>query len=898
MEDFKRVDIQCENILAGLTQLEEYIQEPIANEALELGKNSEATKNQELLQRIRRSLIQYKNRGKDLVYVGFMGHFSTGKSSTINSLLNLGKDSKTYRTVGLNPVDKDITLITHEDNNDSIFKVTREGLVSIRSNFINHDFLTNIVLADTPGTGDPQDFQEIAKDFLPICDLILYFFSAASPLDQADVALLREKHSQLEFVPMRFVVTRTDEFRKDEFSKLIADNFDHLKAASFKGSLSQRINQVLNTALTSDTDEIMFIDNKSKIRLEDLKDYILQFSDIANVDVKMQIHSHKVEYFRSSAEVIQNFFCDFISRKIRNISMVVQRARTNIDDFQNRIQVTNNELTDFWSKKLTNARNVHSKVLENTSAFESRFFDMSEFWITDGNIKAFRNRLKSEAQDRSDNLMKNLRIESLSRLESEFYRRMSEVDSRSLSSERIYNILKIPYLRSSSEVSSEGKLESSDLLPSDVTFTDAKESIQRIYEFFVQHYSDLNDCIEKLYTHLTSRTLIKECENILIEVTQSLSSDMDAFFDSVKLYRSAVFSLQAKDLIAKLGLGQRMDDLEAQDLTEEEKERSKRNAQDYIFPGKDTLFSEHSSQLSSIQRDLGELRQQLREDVTRRLNASKDINYYGGTSSTDRLRELAAELEREVEEDINNNLIPEINSKIQQQINQSVLLWKQEIKKLKEERVKKFFYAILIGVSITLTLYILYIYFIDKNMPSNLFATIVVGILVNFASGLLTFLIARIIDKFQFPVSVEKKEREIVSSLQQKCIDVIKSDIQGFKGKSFDEYRFPQLMQAFWEELLLDQPLNYWAETNSNIFDVLRVVSQKYSRFRQNYFSVSKSVTGFVAEYFANPRSNLDKLEEVTSNLKQTSIEPSFALLSDTESALKTVKSKIQAIRL
>jgi predicted GTPase len=62
-----------------------------------------------------------------------MGHFSTGKSSTINSLLELDESSKTARITGLNPTDKSITLITHEENSNSVFSTTKEGLLTINT---------------------------------------------------------------------------------------------------------------------------------------------------------------------------------------------------------------------------------------------------------------------------------------------------------------------------------------------------------------------------------------------------------------------------------------------------------------------------------------------------------------------------------------------------------------------------------------------------------------------------------------------------------------------------------------------------------------------------------------------------------------------------------------------
>jgi predicted GTPase len=106
--------------------------------------------------------------------------------------------------------------------------VIREGHVTIRSQSIENPLLENIVLADTPGTGDPHLIAEIARDFLPICDVILFLFSAASPLDQTDMPLLMQLRTRLPFIPLRFVVTRADELRKESSRPVSEENIDRL----------------------------------------------------------------------------------------------------------------------------------------------------------------------------------------------------------------------------------------------------------------------------------------------------------------------------------------------------------------------------------------------------------------------------------------------------------------------------------------------------------------------------------------------------------------------------------------------------------------------------------------------------------------------------------------------
>jgi len=83
-------DFQAQSILNGLLGLEEILARPLANKALDLSQNATTSAQREMLARLRKSLVQYAERLGDLVYIGFIGHFSAGKSSTINSLLRFG----------------------------------------------------------------------------------------------------------------------------------------------------------------------------------------------------------------------------------------------------------------------------------------------------------------------------------------------------------------------------------------------------------------------------------------------------------------------------------------------------------------------------------------------------------------------------------------------------------------------------------------------------------------------------------------------------------------------------------------------------------------------------------------------------------------------------------------
>lgn len=161
------------------------------------------------LQQLNRSLEQFSGKRDSLFYIAMIGHFSAGKSSIINSLL-----SEANRAFGANPTDLDITLITHPDHQDSLLQFRRAGKVNISAQYVEDPFLSDLVIVDTPGEGDPEQFGKIVTDFLPVCDAILYVFSAAAPFSEVDRQFLEKIGNHLDFLPIQFVMTRGDEYKK------------------------------------------------------------------------------------------------------------------------------------------------------------------------------------------------------------------------------------------------------------------------------------------------------------------------------------------------------------------------------------------------------------------------------------------------------------------------------------------------------------------------------------------------------------------------------------------------------------------------------------------------------------------------------------------------------------
>jgi ribosome biogenesis GTPase A len=88
MAQEQEIDVRAQGILNGLSELSALLEEPITRHALDLNNNAKTANQHDILNRTHRSLMQYLKLEGDLFYIGLLGHFSTGKSSTINSMLS------------------------------------------------------------------------------------------------------------------------------------------------------------------------------------------------------------------------------------------------------------------------------------------------------------------------------------------------------------------------------------------------------------------------------------------------------------------------------------------------------------------------------------------------------------------------------------------------------------------------------------------------------------------------------------------------------------------------------------------------------------------------------------------------------------------------------------------
>ena len=244
-------------------------------------------------------------------------------------------------------------MITKEKNASSLVGVIREGHVTIRLEPVDSPFLDEIVLVDTPGTGDPQFIEEVARDFLPICDLILFVFSAASPLDKSDVPLLLELHNRLPFVPIHFIVTRVDELRINQNAPLTETNLDQRKTEQFLNTIVTRVNALLAPDVYLATN-FSLIDNRSRFRTQQLREFLSARCNSSNPQAHVSMHLNKLHFYRSSARSLRVFFSGIVDKKLSELTKIVEAAKKNIEKYQQLVQISNSNLTRTWMEHAAN----------------------------------------------------------------------------------------------------------------------------------------------------------------------------------------------------------------------------------------------------------------------------------------------------------------------------------------------------------------------------------------------------------------------------------------------------------------------------------------------------------------------------------------------------------------
>jgi len=273
----------------------------------------------------------------NLFSIVFIGEFSTGKSSIINTLLGIEALPE-----GITPTTDEITVIKHGDQRqESIENGTR--LFSIPE-----DRLKGILLVDTPGTNVTiEQHQKITEEFIPKADIVFFTIGAERAVTGSEAKLIGLiKKAWLKNIV--FVLNKID-IAKDEseLNQLITHASTELEREfNFKPHLIPVSAKLAKEARANSESQLL-----SKSGFEQLEEYIFNtLGEEERVRIKIE----------SSSELALSL-CDETEKAISaNLDRIAQDTRK-LADFQRKLDGMKDEIVGNSSQF---TERIRSRLLE------------------------------------------------------------------------------------------------------------------------------------------------------------------------------------------------------------------------------------------------------------------------------------------------------------------------------------------------------------------------------------------------------------------------------------------------------------------------------------------------------------------------------------------------------
>jgi hypothetical protein len=874
------VDFQCSAILEGLRNLESVLDKPLAIMALSVRESALAAQRRESLGRLRRSLAQYLDREGDLIYFGFIGHFSSGKSSTINALLNLSGTAD-ERPTDLHPTDKVITLVTQPSNANALLGVAGQGSVPIRVHTVERPFVRHCVIADTPGTGDPHLLEAMARDFLPICDMVLFFFASTSPLDETDLPLLRELHKKLPFIPIRFVVTRADELRLDRSTPLTEENFDSPAAAKFLVHVISRMAQLADTSRYTAAD-FWLIDTKAGFRIAELRDTLNRSADPSSASSRLTMHSHKVQYFRTGAMSLKAFFGSVLEDKLLEVTRIVSSAEKNIQRYNENVHISNNNLTKSWLEHYQALRAIRAEAVksqDNVPILPASWSQLDDVKRDTANLDSA---IDTLAQRVTEKIKRHVISTDSVLVKEAFARFIKDLDHIDMD-------VVTPHSHGIRGVHTNWTFESDAEMWTPFYFAKLlddqrsalKVSLNAVAGDVRRHIRELLDLIERA-------TIVGRCELIVEAAQSALRQDLETYFQNVHVYRTGVFSMATKGSIAKLGIGHELDQIE-KEFTEDDKAALLRRANSDLFTSADEIIVNASSRLRELLDRTKALDQRA---VPLRLDAAPSVNDVVNTGIAESSRSVVEWLKHELDKEI-AKLVEKAQSDAAAAIAKALAANGVAIEAAYRRRRLAYIVATVTGGALAVGFYLAYRY-LSVQAGNSITSVMGWGVLSNIIGDLCGLAVAKWRDEFparhrtiretsktNLVTEIRKSVNFLLDNIMFRClaVDVLKPKIKGV----YNDVR-NQLRGDSWSEL-----------ANMN-HEELRRLFEERRRLGLEYVTIAETLTDQAAGYFQDPDANLKILHAISTTVKDQAIEPSFQLLKKTSDQLDEVKREIDDV--
>ncbi|WP_419784903.1 GTPase [Pseudodesulfovibrio sp.] len=846
------------------------------------GVKSEAIFNE--LKSVNSSIKAYLNRDKRLFYIGFIGNFSSGKSSTINSILEeVGKSAK--RPTGNRPVDKCISLITNESN--KLIVTPMRGGVNINIQIITIDtpLLNDLVFVDTPGTGDPSLEGAMVKDFLPVCDLILYFVSAAQPLSETDLPILRKLTTCLPFMSLYFVVTRADDYRSDYKKYLSEDNIDSNRLKSDIVDLIDRIKEQVGVEqfIRMDVENRMIIiDNISKYNISNLLD-IVKNACGQDGEVCEKAHSRKIIYFNS---VISKNKCELeaiVKSKLDRYKELFDNVESEVKKCTEAVSMSYTDISEKWKRQTTKIER------EKNSALASAYDIVLKEYPRDIQLKdSLKEHLSYLRRVIREDILPQKINEALKIYNSECKIIIDNFCSRL----KCYCTEKDIF--SATMGSFDAKLDNGSLdtglrelnlgvLRSKVDVASRVKGIFTSAELKIEEWSN------SLRSRLKNPLAIQKLNSYINDSESWLFEDVSRFMNQVDMYASAVIATGKHGLIAQLGLSDEIDAINER-VTEERIDSVYTEAQSKIFSGINTDCNNIKESYRTLFDEYLRDNKNVATFNSVELSDDKIVNILTMKDSDDELNNVFSLWKTKCDSIINMNL-----NNFKNEIEELDVARKSEIDSVKKTRKKRF----LVYPAATALLFfgIAYTLQFMNNWPNTLsnFSSLIINLLSSSIIYYISYLITNRTDTSTDKISkINAKAKSDALNIFHTLSDRIKAETYDVEvDASPIEHAMLKNINNELDRLILNVVSSKVKQAYANCIATMNRLHDyeiKYKKITSFYFEK-------VLHFYSNHAAHADVLSAISNNIKSDAVEPSYHLLQKTHSDLEDVYNGIKTIK-
>ena len=288
------------------------------------------------LRNISKSIPDLLGQSDSIALVGFLGHFSSGKSSLINALLGVSADQNPgyKREVGQHPTDTGITLISHRDHANLIRK---SAYTTIDTVDVVHgpalEFLEHATLVDTPGLGNERAEHEAVTRFLHLCHVLVITIDGRRPFadKEKDFELLDTAFNKLSEVPKIIVVTSAEEFLSSRTASF-ATAWQADQAEAFWDEAIERLRRdprFQNHLDRFQTAKRFFVDSKEGFRVEEVRDALLPI--VTDNEHRARIRRAQGSYVVATAGEALGVLLQYISTRSENLNRLHSEAQRRAD---------------------------------------------------------------------------------------------------------------------------------------------------------------------------------------------------------------------------------------------------------------------------------------------------------------------------------------------------------------------------------------------------------------------------------------------------------------------------------------------------------------------------------------------------------------------------------------